>query len=420
MMAGVYQRSWCRGKFGGMFRIAVLLLMAFPFLFAEMSGQSQTPRWYKGNLHTHTLNSDGDSPPEEVVKWYASNGYNFLFITDHEFLTPVGPLNEKFSEAGRFMVFQGQEVTDRLPSKPLHINGLGVRSVCTPRRTGTVVEILQRNIECVRAAGGIPLVNHPNFGWALTANDIAALNNVALLDIHNGHPLVNNLGGGGRMSTEAIWDAVLSAGRTIYGVAVDDSHYFKRLGDRAAPTPGWGWVVVRAEGLNEDSIKDALERGDFYASTGVSIDDIIVDGSQIRIKIREDPASRYTVHFIGRNGRILKTTYSNPAVYSIRGTEGYVRAKIIESNGKMALTQPVRIAGRKAVSERRAAKAGGAVADTAYGRGRTPYPQDIVERKLLTRCRRLLRLLSLAVGFFGPFKSKNTTDHVVPSPLERC
>ncbi|MBK9316840.1 MAG: hypothetical protein IPM55_21725 [Acidobacteria bacterium] len=43
-------------------------------------------KWYKGNTHTHTLNSDGDSTPDEVARWYRENGYQFLVLTDHNFL----------------------------------------------------------------------------------------------------------------------------------------------------------------------------------------------------------------------------------------------------------------------------------------------------------------------------------------------
>ena len=50
-------------------------------------------RWFKGNLHTHTLNSDGDSLPDEVVRWYRAHGYQFLVLTDHNFLTSVDGLN---------------------------------------------------------------------------------------------------------------------------------------------------------------------------------------------------------------------------------------------------------------------------------------------------------------------------------------
>lgn len=313
-----------------------LLTGSLPVCF----GQTGELKWYKGNTHTHTLNSDGDSPPDVVVKWYADNNYNFLFITDHEFLTPVDPLNERFGKPGQFAIWQAQEVTDSVPGRPLHVNGLGLTRVCMPQKAPTVVENLQKNINCIRLAGGVPHINHPNFGWALTAKDIIATKDIMLLDIYNGHVLVNNLGGGGFPSAETIWDQVLSSGRLIYGVAVDDSHSFKRLGDRAAATPGQAWVVVRATELSQPVILAAMERGDFYASTGVELSDVVQKDRRLTINIKTQPSSKYTTHFIGRGGRILKTVIENPAVYSIQGNEGYVRAKVIESNGRIAWTQP--------------------------------------------------------------------------------
>ena len=41
--------------------------------------------WYKGNLHTHTTNSDGAYTPEETIALYKSKGYDFLALTDHWF-----------------------------------------------------------------------------------------------------------------------------------------------------------------------------------------------------------------------------------------------------------------------------------------------------------------------------------------------
>lgn len=316
----------------------ILFLVVISPLFCI--GQPKAAKWYKGNTHTHTLNSDGDSPPDAVVKWYKDNRYNFLFITDHEFITPVEPLNREFGVEDEFAIFAGQEVTDSLNKKPLHINGLGLAKVCMPGKGTTIVENLQKNINCVRAAGGVPQINHPNFGWALTGDDIKKLDRVALIEIYNGHPLVNNLGGGGLPSAEAIWDTLLSSGMKIYGIADDDSHYFKRLGDRSAPTPGQAWIFVRSEALTAAAILASMERGDFYASTGVEFADVSAATKQITVNIKEEKWSKYTIHFIGRNGRVLKTATSNPATYTIRGNEGYVRAKVIESNGKMAWTQP--------------------------------------------------------------------------------
>jgi hypothetical protein len=320
-------------------KAAVLLLMIISPLLAI--AQPTTAKWYKGNTHTHTLNSDGDSTPDAVVKWYKDNRYNFVFITDHEFITPIEALNREFGSPGEFAVFAGQEVTDSVDKKPVHINGLGLNRLCMPNKARSIVETLQKNIDCVRAAGGVPQINHPNFGWALTADEIKKLERVLLMEIYNGHPLVNNLGGGSSPGAEAIWDKLLSAGMKVYGIADDDSHYFKRLGDRSAPTPGQAWIFVRAEELTSVAILAAMERGDFYASTGVELANLDATSKDVTVKIKEERWSKYTIHFIGRYGRVLKTVTSSPAVYKIRGNEGYVRAKIIESNGKMAWTQPV-------------------------------------------------------------------------------
>ena len=59
----------------------VRLLIIISLLFSTNSQTNEN--WYRGNTHTHTTNSDGDSKSEDVVEWYHSHGYNFLVITDH-------------------------------------------------------------------------------------------------------------------------------------------------------------------------------------------------------------------------------------------------------------------------------------------------------------------------------------------------
>ena len=44
-------------------------------------------KWYKGNIHTHTTESDGDEAPEKVVRWFRQHGYDFLVLSDHNHLT---------------------------------------------------------------------------------------------------------------------------------------------------------------------------------------------------------------------------------------------------------------------------------------------------------------------------------------------
>jgi hypothetical protein len=322
---------------------AILLLLIALSAIAKTQTLGSDLRWFKGNTHSHTLNSDGDSTPDGVVKWYRESGYNFVFITDHEYITGVSALNDLFGRPPYFAIFTGQEITGVFDRKPFHVNGLGLGRVVMPKTGKSGVETMQFNIDAVRAAGGVPQINHPNFGWALTAADISKLENVKLMEIFNGHPTVNNLGGGGSPSVEEIWDEVLTAGRLIYGIAVDDSHYFKRIGDPSVAAPGRGWIVVRAAELDLSSILSAMENGDFYSSTGIEIAELTNTSEQIEIKINATRWSKYTVRFIGSGGRVLSESFENPAVYRPDGTEGYVRAKILESNGKFAWTQPVLI-----------------------------------------------------------------------------
>lgn len=324
--------------------LALLALAAIAGPGAATSGAQATApalKWYKGNTHTHTLNSDGDSSPDDVARWYREHGYRFLVLSDHNFLTSTEGLNALFGADEQFLIIPGEEVTDKVGDKPLHINGLNVQHLVRPQGGATIVEALQRDIDAIRAASGVPHLNHPNFGWAVSAAEIARVKNDRLFEIFNGHPMVNNVGGGEMPGLEEMWDIILSSGKLLYGLATDDAHDFKRPGDPSAAGPGRGWVVVRAPRLGAREVLAALENGDFYASTGVELADVQRSTSRIEIRIKPDAWSKYTTRFIGRDGKVLAESAANPARYDIRGDEGYVRAVVLESNGKKAWVQPV-------------------------------------------------------------------------------
>ena len=311
----------------------------------QSSPKTQAPSpqgsWYKGNLHAHTLNSDGDSTPDDVVRWYREHGYHFVALTDHNYLTSVDGLNALHGADDKFLVVRGEEVTDPANGKPVHINGLDLSIFVKPSGAPTVLEAIQRNVDAIRAAKGIPSINHPNFGWAITADELGQVQRTRLFEVFNSHPLVNNLGGGGVPGLEEVWDRILSSGKLLYGIAVDDAHYFKRPEDHSAPRPGYGWVHVRAPRLEARGLVEALERGDFYATTGVEMQSIQSSPSFLTLTVKQQPSSRYRIQFIGKNGRVLSESVTSPATYAFKGDESYVRAKVIESNGKMAWIQPV-------------------------------------------------------------------------------
>jgi hypothetical protein len=304
-------------------------------------------RWFKGNTHTHTLNSDGDSTPDEVVRWYREHGYQFLVLTDHNFVTSVDGLTALHGADERFLVVRGEEVTAKAGDKPVHVNGLDVERLVEAPTGASVGEVLQRAVDGIRGASGVPHINHPNFGWALTGRDLQQVRNNRLFEVFNGHPQVNQEGGGGVPGLEEMWDQILSSGTLLYGIAVDDAHTFKQPGNPRVAGPGRGWVMVRAARLETDALLQALESGNFYASTGVVLDDVQATPSSLTVRVKVEHDSKYRIRFIGRGGRVLQEATEPVATYTFGGDEGYVRAKVLESNGRVAWVQPVPVA-RKA------------------------------------------------------------------------
>ena len=296
--------------------------------------------WYKGNTHTHTINSDGDSSPDAVVRWYKEHRYQFLVLTDHNFLTTIDGLNAVFGAAEKFLVVRGEEVTDRFEKKPIHINALNLHTLVQPQGGSGVVDTIQRNVDAIRKGGAMPSINHPNFGWAITADELKQVQNDKLFELYNGHPQVNNVGGGGSPGLEQVWDILLSAGRRMYGIAVDDAHYFQQWGPQYS-NPGRGWITVRARELSAEALLEAIDQGEFYASTGVVLSEVAREGHTLRVGIQVNGPLRYTTEFIGENGRVLKTAYENPASYALAAGDRYVRARVTASGGEMAWTQPL-------------------------------------------------------------------------------
>jgi hypothetical protein len=307
---------------------------------AQPAPDRSTWAWYKGNTHTHTLESDGDSTPEEVTRWYRDQGYHFLVLSDHNVLVRIDELSRRFAVPEQFLLVAGEEVTDRFEKTPLHVNGLNLRTLVAPQHGDSVAQTVQRNVDAIRAADGVPHVNHPNFGWAISPEDLAAIERYRLLEIFNGHPLVNNLGGGGTPGLEETWDRLLAAGKRVYGIAVDDAHYFKRPWDPRAPKPGQGWVVVRAPRLDPAALMASLEAGDFYASTGVALESVEADQAAIAVRVAPLGDTRYRITLIDATGAV-EDVHGLAARFTLAGRTRYARVVVRDSNGASAWVQPV-------------------------------------------------------------------------------
>ncbi len=302
-------------------------------------------RWYKGNIHTHTTESDGDADPAKVVSWFRRHGYDFLVLSDHNHLTifEYGAGKRRFK---RPLLVPGEEVSANIKggAVPIHINGIGLSRVVEPIDAGEIVPTIQANVNAIRQAGGISSINHPNYKWAFDHTHLRLIEGLNMLEVFNGHPATNVYGGPGKFSYDEIWDGVLSAGVVVFGVATDDSHNYHDFSP-AKSNPGRGWVCVRASELSQNAIVDGLATGEFYASSGVSLKELEASEDSIRLEIEPEPFRLYTTRFTGKNGRLLAEVPGEEAEYVPRGDEGYVRAVVTSSGHMKAWTQPVFLPG---------------------------------------------------------------------------
>ena len=291
--------------------------------------------WYKGNVHTHTTKSDGDADPEVVVEWYKNHDYDFLVLSDHNHRTII----DGYSDA--LILIPGEEVSARILGGdiPIHLNGIGISRVVEPIDAGGVVETVQANVDLITEAGGIASLNHPNASWAYDHKDIVQIEGATLLEVYNGWPGSNSEGAPGKYSGEEIWDNVLSTGKIMYGIAVDDAHHYSDFTHTMA-NPGRGWIVVNAEQLTNESIIDSLIAGKFYFSTGIDIEDISMLDEGIELVISQHRDYIYNTKFIGKDGEVLKEVTGLQPKYEFSGDEEYVRASIKSSIGTRAWTQP--------------------------------------------------------------------------------
>lgn len=364
--------------------------------------------WWKGNLHTHTFWSDGDQFPEPAAQWYKDHGYHFLSLSDHNRLSQgqrwmivtekqraafeaykaqfgaswvetrtdnedrtlvrLKPLCEYrclVEEPGRFLLIQGEEISEKA-----HLNGINVLEVIPPQGGATMTDLLQNDVSAVLAqqekTGQAMLVhiNHPNFVWALTAEDMMPVKGARFFEVYNAHGSVNNDGDHLRASTERMWDIVLAnrlaqaGGEILYGVANDDTHNYHKFDPRAA-NPGQAWTVVRAARLTPESLIRAMNAGDFYCSTGVRLKDVAFQDDTLTVQVDPDPGVTYTIRFLGTRrgfdptsrevvdaegkavrttrryspeiGAVLAESQGATASYTLKGDELYVRAKVISS-----------------------------------------------------------------------------------------
>jgi hypothetical protein len=297
-------------------------------------------KWFKGSLHTHTARSDGDINLEGVIHWYASRGYDWVAITDHNLGLTIEAA-ERFGEKHGILVVPGNEVTGTG-----HVVGLGIteNSNRDEFRQACVRDSLQAAVDWIRAHGGVPVLAHPNWGNVFGAEVIASIRNCNLFEVHNASPDCNTFAAGGFPGTDEIWNETLNRGRRIFGVGSDDSHHYlpeKFHLVHASAHGGECATYVACQRLTVKSVLAALEAGRCVASSGPAPVKAGLSGGRYVVEIADPyPHFHYTTDFIGPAG-VVASAFGRTASCPFPKKLAWLRARVFCSSGKYLWTQPV-------------------------------------------------------------------------------
>lgn len=315
---------------------------------------SEEGNWYKGNLHSHTTNSDGKLTPEEAVKLYKNYGYSFACLSEHDRYTDLRP---QF-DSEDFILLPGVEASVWLVDKERtglkkthHIHGiLGNEAMQKAagehilkheeRLTPPVFEEewdglseAQKMSDYLRSRGCFTTYNHP--AWSrVETTEVVDLKNVWAVEVYNYGTVIEC----GEGFDSVFWDAMLRKGTRINGFASDDNHnpgkFFDSLG---------GYVMVRSEELTHEAIVNHLLAGDYYFSAGPRIYQWGIEDNKIFVECSDAVRINFIVGgSVGSSETVLKRVDPlNRAYHELKGNETYVRVECVDERGLTAWTNPL-------------------------------------------------------------------------------
>jgi len=295
--------------------------------------------WYKGNLHTHTTNSDGAWSPDRVAAEYRAKGYNFLFITDHGTVTDVSGLS-----GDGLLVLNGTELGAGKSEvgHSYHLAVLNLKETVSAKSAST----LQGLIDLLRSKGAEVIIAHPYWS-GLTINDFSDLEGYVGVEVFNstchfaiakGHSAVH-------------WDDLLVRGKSVAGFAVDDAHEHSR--DDRPLDICYAWIMAKLPELTEAAVMSAIKSGRFYASNGPTIHDISVkDGDSFTRGSKGKGQTEYTkqngkpvVQYSNSNYNKICIEFKNGIINAEGNSENEVCNAIVEYAGTATGYQQATVAG---------------------------------------------------------------------------
>ena len=298
-----------------------------------------TEKMLKGGLHCHTTRSDGRGTPEEVIRLHYENGYDFLALTDHRnynyinyapdlpiTIIPGMEFDNTFDGTGGFRCFHTVCIG---PEKD---KGNGYEQDEKPASGKAKDQFeYQPYLDEIHEKGNLTIYCHPEWSSTPARYFEKMKGNFAMEIWNSGCVLEMDMD-----ADAAYWDEILGQGTVIYGVATDDGHSMSHHCK--------GWVRVRAADNSVGAILEALEAGAFYSSAGPEIHDFYVEGTKIVVECSD--AATVRIHSDKHPARVKRSadgtmTRAEFEMGDWFKTYAYVRAVVVDKDGKKAWTNPI-------------------------------------------------------------------------------
>jgi predicted metal-dependent phosphoesterase TrpH len=292
------------------------------------------PGWLRGDLHCHTLYSDGDSWPPEMLNAAAEAGLDFLGVTDHNNVAhqlAYGPGGD-----GLPIVLPGVEVT----TYGGHWNAWGTDRWWEFREPES--QAVERTMRAAMQSGAVVSICHPKpFGppWEYS-ND----GGFHAVEVWNGPWAQLNA------ASLARWDGLLRRGIRCAAVGGSDTHYLRPrevVAPRHADSIGTPTTWVEAE-RNVTSILAALREGRSFVSASPRGPQLYLSPDPARrgrvvVEVRD--GSDTTVRLVDEAGIATVTRVDSASweeAFAAREGSRYVRAELVAPTGEcLALTNPI-------------------------------------------------------------------------------
>jgi len=293
--------------------------------------------WLRCALHAHTTGSDGDLPPDKLVRHYERDGYDVLAITDHWVRT-----DERSTR--RTLVIPSVELNARCggPEHHAHVLALGVEA--DPEIPDDEFAPLQEVVDWIGENGGLSFLAH-TYWSGLRTEQWESCDGLLGIEVWNAGCELET----GRGDSTIHWDEALERGRGFFALATDDSHH-------PGFDSGFAWTMVRAAERSREAVRAALREGSFYGSTGPEIRKVELDDGFVAVDC--SPAASVTLvssRARGARANAGRLGYQKDAEILARDDRGlirhvrlerpyqvpYGRIEVADTAGRRAWTNPL-------------------------------------------------------------------------------